>query len=280
MKRGIHIGLIIILAIIGIAFAYRVLSVYQFRTGDCIATPEVLVRPPTYPRRLVVMTYNVQGHAALVRNNHIEKIAETINRMHPDIVAINEAHKSTWQSRFRDHVDELRRRTRMNAVFGESYQQLGGQFGNAILTRGQIVSHDIHKLPGIGEPRTLLQSVITIDGGTVEVFVTHLAAWERLNRAVRGEQLKCLSRHVRASRYPYILAGDLNAPPESPEVRDFRQDVALQMCGTNLEPTHKVMRIQIDYIFADPGWRCSGTALDIGPSDHRPVVAELTHEAN
>ncbi len=279
MKRGRRIGLII-LGIIGITFVYRVLSVYQFRTGECIATPEVLVRPPTYPRRIVMMTYNIQGHASLVRGNHIEKIAETINKIHPDIVAINEAHKNTWQSRFRDHVEELSRRTRMNAVFGESYQQLGGQFGNAILTRGQIVSHDVYKLPGIGEPRTLLESLITIDGGTVQVYVTHLAAWEKLNRTVRREQLTCLSRHVRASRYPYILAGDLNAPPESPEIKDFRGDVALQMCGTGLEPTHKLMGIQIDYIFADSGWKCSGATLDVGPSDHRPVVAELTHEAN
>lgn len=279
MKRGLRISLVV-LAFFMIAFAYRVLSVYQFRTGECVATPEVLTRPPTYPRRLVVMSYNVQGHAALVRNDHIQKIAETISKIKPDIVAINEAHKNTWQSRFRDHVDELHRRTGMNAVFGESYQQLGGQFGNAILTRGQIVSHDVYKLPGIGEPRTLLESVITIDGGTVQVYVTHLAAWEKLNRAIRGEQLKCLSRHVRASRYPYILAGDLNAPPDAPEIREFRGDVALQECGTNLESTHKVMGIQIDYVFADRGWRCSGAALDVGPSDHRPVVAELTHEAN
>ena len=44
------------------------------------------------------------GQAALVRGNHIAKIAETINQVRPDIVAINEAHRSTWQSRFRDHV--------------------------------------------------------------------------------------------------------------------------------------------------------------------------------
>jgi len=279
MRKTIRVSSIIA-GIFVVAFAYRVLSVYQFRAGDCVARPELIIHPPTYPRRLVVMSYNVQGHAALVRGNHIAKIAETINQVRPDIVAINEAHRSTWQSRFRDHVEELRRRTRMNAVFGESYQQLGGQFGNAILTRGEIVSHDIHKLPGIGEPRTLLESVITIDGGTVEFYVTHLAAWEKLNRGVRREQLECLSRHVRASRYPFILAGDLNAPPESPEIAEFRKDVALQMCGTDLEPTHKVMQIQIDYIFADRGWRCSGSALDVGPSDHRPVIAELVHEAN
>jgi endonuclease/exonuclease/phosphatase family metal-dependent hydrolase len=275
MKRWLRV-LLIIVAFFVIAFAYRVLSVYEFRSGDCLARPEVVTRSPTYPRRLLVMTYNIQGHAALIRGNHVARIAEAINQVRPDIVAINEAHRNTWQSRFRDHVEELRKRTRMNAVFGESYQQLGGQFGNAILTRGQIVSHDLYKLPGLGEPRTVLESVITINGGTVDVYVTHLTAWEKLNRAVRSEQLRCLSRHVRASRYPYILAGDLNAPPDSPEIRDFRNDVALQMCGPERQPTHRILNLKIDYIFADRGWEVrSAGALDIGPSDHRPAIAEL-----
>ena len=279
MRRVFKIVAVLAL-LVGGAFAYRVLSVYEFRSGECLARPEIVTREPRYPKRLVVVTYNVQGHAALLRTDHVAKIADTINQMGADIVAVNEAHRNTWQSRFKDHVEELRQRTRMNVIFGESYQQLGGQFGNAILTRGDIVSHDVYDLPGIGEPRTVLEAVITINGGTVNFYVTHLAAWEKLNRAPRGAQLKCLARHVRASRYPYVLAGDLNAPPDAPEIREFRNDTALQMIGLNLEPTHRVMQMQLDYIFADRGWQVrSARTLDAGPSDHRPVVAELVHEA-
>jgi endonuclease/exonuclease/phosphatase family metal-dependent hydrolase len=266
------------LSVLVIIFAYRVLSVYEFRSGDCLARPEQATFEQTYPRRLLVMTYNVQGHAAFVRADHVARIADAINQTRPDIVAVNEAHRRTWQSRFRDHVEELRLRTGMNAVFGESYQQLGGQFGNAILTRGNIVRHDLYKLPGIGEPRTLLEATIEIDGGTVEFYVTHLAAWEKLNREVRRKQLQCLSRHVRASRHPFILAGDINAPPDSPEVKEFLRDTRLQMCGPT-EPTHKVMNLAIDYLFTDRGWHVlDARSLDIGPSDHRPVVAELSHD--
>jgi endonuclease/exonuclease/phosphatase family metal-dependent hydrolase len=265
------------LSIFFLVFAYRVLSVYEFRSGECLAGPAPAAVAQTYPRRLMVMTYNIQGHAALVKPDHIAKIADTINQVRPDIVAINEAHRRTWQSRFRDHVDELRLRTGMNAVFGESYEQLGGQFGNAILTRGNIATHDVYKLPGVGEPRTLLEATIEIDGSKVEFYVTHLAAWERLNRTIRTEQLECLARHVRASRYPFILAGDINAPPDSPEVTSFRRDDRVQMCGGNT-PTHKVLNLTIDYIFADRGWQVrDARTLDIGPSDHRPVIAELVH---
>jgi endonuclease/exonuclease/phosphatase (EEP) superfamily protein YafD len=38
--------------------------------------------------------------------------------------------------------------------------------------------------------------------------------------------LECLAREIRASRYPYILAGDLNTGPGTPEMKAFRCDAA------------------------------------------------------
>lgn len=265
------------LTVILIVLAYRVLSIYEFRSGECVASPQPGVLAPSYPRRLVVMSYNIQGHASLLKKGHIEAIAETIRRVRPDIVGINEAHRRTWQARFGDQVDELRRLTGMNAVFGESYEQMGGQYGNLILTRGRVVSHDVYKLPGTGEPRTLLEATIEIDGGRVVFYVTHLAAWEKLNRTVRSRQLECVSRHVRSSVHPYIVAGDLNAPPDSPEVSAFSRNDGFRMAGEPA-PTHRLMELAIDYVFADSGWQVkSARVLDEGPSDHRPVLVELMH---
>lgn len=266
------------LSILLIVFCYRVFSVYEFRAGQCVADPEPRALTPTYPKRLIVMTYNIQGHAALVNSHHVARIAETIRMVNPDIVGINEAHIRTWQSRFKDHVEQLRLATGMNAVFGESYEQMGGQFGNAILTRGQIMKHELYRLPGAGEPRSLLKATIRINDGTIDFYVTHLVAWEKLNRVSRANQLQCLARHVRSSDHPYILVGDLNAPPESPEIKEFRQNTALQACGPT-DFTHRVMNLTIDYIFADRGWKvASARTLDTGPSDHRPVLAELIHD--
>jgi endonuclease/exonuclease/phosphatase family metal-dependent hydrolase len=165
----------------------------------------------------------------------------------------------------------------MNAVFGESYQQLGGQFGNLILTRGNVVTHDLYRLPGTGEPRTLLEAKIDIGGGTVMFYATHLAAWEKFNRAARGRQLQCITRHLGSSPHPFVLGGDLNAPPDAPEVVAFRRSESMQMAGP-AAPTHRVMELPIDYVFADRGWRvASSRVLDDGPSDHRPVLVELVH---
>lgn len=270
---------ILVIGAMGLMAAYRGLAVYEVRGGECTPPLESRAVASLYPRRLLVMTYNIEGHAALIHPGHLDEIAATIARVKPDIVGLNEVHRRTWQSRFTDQVARLRTLTGMNAAFGESYQQLGGQFGNAILTRGEIISNDIFKLPGTSEPRTLLDTVIRIDGAEVEFFVTHLTSWDRINQAVRADQLECISRHLRASRRPRIFAGDLNADPDAGEIRSFRTASGLQLTGETLGPTQKLMKKRIDYLFADPGWRVAGArVLDIGPSDHRPVIAELIHE--
>jgi endonuclease/exonuclease/phosphatase family metal-dependent hydrolase len=257
--------------------SYRVFGVYQFREGEC--TPREPARfNRTYPERLVVMAFNIEGHASLINPLHIEKVVETILKYDPDIVAINEAHRKTWQARFGDHVDDLAKRTGMNVVFGRSFRFAGGDFGNAVLTKGRIVASDVHKLPGRGEPRTLLETIVQVNGGTIEFYVTHTAAWASLGRGPRTRQLDCIARHVGASAHPFILAGDLNAGPDSPEITAFLADGVLRLTGDPAEPTHRILRQKLDYVLTDRGWRIvRAVVLDDGPSDHRPVLVELTH---
>jgi endonuclease/exonuclease/phosphatase family metal-dependent hydrolase len=202
-----------------------------------------------------------------------------ILRIRPDIVALQEVHRGTWQARFRDQLAELESRTGMHGFFAPSYVQWGGGYGNAILTRGQILHAEAHPLPCIGEPRALLEATVRIDGATISVYATHLTSWGRLNSAIRAEQLQCLGREVRASRHPYLLMGDLNTHPESPEMEAFRRDNVAQLASRAVGPTFPLWDEQIDYIFADHGWRVRGSrAWPIEVSDHLPVTAELLME--
>jgi endonuclease/exonuclease/phosphatase family metal-dependent hydrolase len=275
-RRWVRVLLTIAILFIAIA-SYRVLGVYRFRSGECAALP-ARTFVPTYPQRLTVMTFNIEGHASLLHGDHIEEIAAVVRKYAPDIVGINEAHRHTWQSRFHDHVEQLRLLTGMNVVFGRSYRFAGGDFGNAILTKGDIVSSDVHDLPGTGEPRSLLESVIRIREGTIEFYVTHTTAWGSVNRATRRDQLNCILSHLRASRHPFILVGDLNAAPDAPEMAEFLARDGMQLVGNPKTPTHRVLETKLDYILADPGWVArSVRVLDEGPSDHRPVWAELIH---
>jgi len=291
-KRRPILGL---LAIFVLFMTYRIFAVYTVRVGECRPKPvDPSLRTATrnegghlvtfpvrdgYPpqvRPLVILTYNIEGYDELYDGAHASKIAETIRQLKPDIVGLQEVHRMTWQVRFRDQFAEIQRQTGMHGYFAPSYKSLGGEFGNAILTRGDIVSTTIHPLPSVGEPRSVVESVIRIDGVLLNVYVTHLTAWGSLKSRDRGEQLDCLAQHVRTSRYPFILLGDLNAPPDYAEIARFNRMNTAQMAGRDIILTHPLMHRRIDYIFADYGWQIvNARAVPTGSSDHYPVVAEM-----
>jgi endonuclease/exonuclease/phosphatase family metal-dependent hydrolase len=287
--------IIILSGILSLFVTYRVLAVWTIQYGECKPKPvdpslRLLTRDehgqlvsfpervgyPMQPKPLVVLTYNISGHNELYDRNHIAKIAAIINQVKPDVVGLQEVHRKTWETRFHDQVAELQRLTGLNIYFGPSFGEAGGGFGNAILTRGTFVYNEVHPLPAFGEPRSVIESAIRIDGVVINVYVTHLTTWGKLKSKSRGEELSCLAQHVRSSRYPYLLMGDFNAPPESPEMQHFRHVNAAQICGEDIGISHPLMHERIDYIWADYGWTVhSARVLTTGPSDHYPVVAEL-----
>ena len=294
-KKIVRRPILGILSIFLLFILYRVFTVYTVRSGECrpkpvdpnlrLATFDEQGRLVSFPERinypaqtrpLVVVTYNIEGHDELLDGTHAEKIAATINQLKPDIVGLQEVHRGTWQVRFHDQYETIKRLTGMNGFYGRSYTNFGGEFGNAILTRGQILSAVVHPLPSYGEPRSVLESVVRIDGATLSVYVTHLTAWASLNSKSRSEQLQCLAKHVRTSPYPYLLLGDLNAPPDAPELMMFQKLDAAQLCGAEIKITHPRMNKRLDYIFADYGWRVvEAHAPATGESDHYPLVSQL-----
>jgi len=257
--------------------AYRVFSVYTFRSVPC-AVPATLsgARKLPPPDKLVVLTYNIEGHATLWNSNHLTAVADAIRAQKADIVGINELHRGSWQSRFKDQVADLSRMTGMNIHYGKSFDALGGEFGNAVLTRGTIRESTLIRLPGIGEPRTLLHTVIEIDGRSIDFLVTHIAAWGSLYRDTRAAQVNCIRDVMEALDGPAIVVGDFNASPEKEEMQALLNNPRLAETGIVEEATHKVMQNHIDYVIADRRYkRLVGGRVEDAPGDHWPVRIEL-----
>lgn len=226
--------------------------------------------------RLKVMSYNVGGHGARWRRDYLDRVARAIVEAEPDVVGLQEVHRGTRLSRMEDQAEALARLTGMRAEFGKSFDRDGGEYGNALLTTGEVRDVRVHPLPGPGEPRTLLHSRIAVSGQEIGFFVTHLAAWGRWSRSARTVQIQGLVERLRQHSGPFVLAGDLNAPPGAPEIGTLMAAELFRMCGENLACTHRFMRQRIDYVFADPGWTTdSCQVIRTGPSDHWPVLAEL-----
>jgi endonuclease/exonuclease/phosphatase family metal-dependent hydrolase len=229
--------------------------------------------------RLRVMSYNVGGHGARWSRRHVEKVARAISEASPDVVGLQEVHRGTRHSRLEDQAEALGRLTGMAVQFGPSFPMGGGEFGNALLTRGEVRSTQVHPLPGTGEPRTVLHSRIALSASEIHFYVTHLAAWGRWGRPARSMQIAGLVERLKQSDGPFVLVGDLNAPPNAPEIGTLMAAELFRMCGDDIAFTHRFMRQRIDYVFADPGWSTTSyQVIRTGPSDHWPVLVELHRE--
>ncbi len=222
-----------------------------------------------------VMTYNIQGHAANGRPDHLPKIAEVITAARPDVVGLQEVHCRTRVSVI-DQAEHLAELTGFHLAFGRSCAMDGGDYGNAVLTRHDVVRSHVYPLPGSGEPRSLLQTDITCDGQQFTFFVTHLAAWGRLLRMARLRQIQELGDIIARGSLPHVLCGDFNVPPGAEEMNILLSRGHLRMCGEISEVTFPMTRQRLDYILCGPQWECAtNEVIRRGPSDHWPFVVEL-----
>jgi endonuclease/exonuclease/phosphatase family metal-dependent hydrolase len=221
------------------------------------------------------MSYNIQGHAAKGRADFMPKLAEVIAAAKPDIVGLQEVHHHTRVGPV--HQGELLASlTGMTLQFGRSTVMDGGQYGNAVLTRGHIDNVHVHPLPGSGEPRSVLQADVDIDGTKFSFFVTHLAAWGRLLRVARMRQIAELGDIIARGSLPHVLVGDFNVPPAGEEIRVLLSHGHLRVCGDLKESTFPMTRQRLDYIFCDPRWEIvSSDVIRRGPSDHWAVIVDL-----
>ena len=276
-----HRILVITLSFFLLVFIYRFAAVYRYAPDRCD-----LRRRATYVRNVpkkplgkqretvALLTYNIQGHAELVRGDHIPKIAQAIRESGADVVGLNEVHRGTWQARFGDQLGELARLTGMSVAYSPSFSVFGGAYGNAVLTKGHIVNATVVDLPTIGEPRSMLVTRVDVGGAEIDFVVTHLAAWGGANAAVRETQFKCAMHRLQSPVRPTFVMGDFNASPMEEETR--RSIPSTYRVITPMTATHKVTQKTWDYILATREVTVrSSRVLDIGPSDHRPVLAEV-----
>jgi endonuclease/exonuclease/phosphatase family metal-dependent hydrolase len=172
-----------------------------------------------------VLTWNVWGRFGPWRARQ-GAIRRVLAEQDADLVCLQELYGE--EAAPDAHLRELAPpRHRHVAVTAGPY--FGGRcVSNGLLSRWPIASHDQVLLPdGEGRPGPRTALVATIDVphlGPVTVVVTHLH--HRLDgSATRQRQARALAELVAARRgdpetaFPLILAGDLNATPDSDEVR-------------------------------------------------------------
>jgi len=123
---------------------------------------------------------------------------------------------------------ELAATTGWNVHYAAAWQIGGGlSMGNAIMSPHPLVDTQSLSLPAPAglDTRTVAFARVELPHGPVPVFVTHLTFQLHMGHA-RCEQVRVLANHVARlapiEEPPPILMGDLNADPDSDEMRFLR----------------------------------------------------------
>lgn len=251
---------------------------------------------PRSERYLNVMTFNIHHGEAPGGAASLDEMARLIARHEVDVVALQEVDRH-WSNRsaYADQVEELAARLGMYAFFGPIYDLPSAEpgrpnrmYGLALLSRFPIVegrNNVLTRLPTVGsEARTRLMPgfpmiAIDVDGVVLQVYNTHLDY--RGDPSVRRQQVAETVALLAEETAPRVLMGDLNAPPEAPELApllDLLVDAwRVRGAGDGFTyPADEPVR-RIDYILTSPDVRVESVrVVETTASDHRPVVARIT----
>lgn len=224
----------------------------------------------------------------------------------PDIVSLNEVTAP--------QADDYRQR--LETATGETWYahhvvaQTDG-IGNEILSRHPLLTTASYPMKTNGEyRRAVTEATIDAGGVFVNVFSTHL---DNSDARIRAAQVQELLAFIKGFQGPSVVAGDLNAPPDSAELQplfaqaaDTWSDAlatghAVSYPDNPPGPDTRTRGHRIDYVLHTAGlstivaeipdqrdWSRDGVAVAIGtpddlavrPSDHNFVFAVLTMDSS
>lgn len=228
-----------------------------------------------------VLTFNILHGATTEGDFDLDKIADVIKQVNPDLVALQEVDFKTNRAHNYDLATELGLRTKMAPLFGKAMDYDGGGYGEGILSKYPIIASRNIPLPHSpgNEPRAALEVTVELESGdTVSFIGTHLE--HQKESGDRVLQVQKINTVFLKNKYPTILAGDLNDLPGSRPIsllKEFWKNVS----DKNPEPTYpsENPRKKIDYIFYRPSgsWKALETKVicDTIASDHCAVFSVL-----
>ena len=224
-------------------------------------------RPERRDGPLRVMSLNVLH--GFPRFEHVRRrmdlVAGEIHRQDADIVLLQEV---PWTPQLGLGAEYLAQRTGMNHLYlraNGNRRAILFEEGEAILSRYPLkasISEELEPRAGFFEHRVALGATVVTPWGELPVVVTHLTNGEaEVNRA----QVESLMDFVAASSDgPALVAGDLNAVPDSPQVEllagqwtdadlSARPGGAPTCCVEDLAASPgEALEVRIDYVFLVP----------------------------
>ena len=240
--------------------------------------PDPFAKQPT-PRSIRVLAYNIKHGRGNDGKVDLQRAAQVIRRLNPDIVALQEIDVDVTRSGKVDEPAELSQLTGLSHhAFGPFFDYLGGQYGMAILSRGAFLRQRNHRLPDGAEPRTSLD--VTIAGRQGQALFRLANVHFYRTEQERLAQARRLLTHLEDRALPTIIAGDFNSTPGSAVLDLFAGQWTVPDKGADrLTFSSDKPSREIDFLIYRPADAFQVLDIDVIDepvvSDHRPVTLDL-----
>jgi len=196
-----------------------------------------------------------------------------------DILGLQEVDRRQRRSGFADQAAYVAGGLACAHVYGPTrHRVVRGQYGNALIARGDIADTEVRRLPGSGtkqQPRAAILARVEVQGASLSIAVTHLQHHPKRLHALPNEapdQLRALLEWLSARPAPRVIIGDFNMQP--PNAEPILTEAGYAVAATGPAYPSDNPTVQLDYIAVDGLEIESATVVATGDvSDHRPIIA-------
>lgn len=253
------------------------------------------------PVRMRVLEWNLHHGVGTDGRYDLERIADWMVRMQPDIIMLNEVEKYTgWGNEDQPERYRAMLQAKTGRAWYMHFSQEYGQWTSA--GKGHVIL-SVYPFDAVGHTTTtysdglkgagaVSQATITVNGRTINLFVAHLDPYDQ---AMRLTQAREVIRYAEGFAEDRILAGDMNAWPDQTSIAELGKTYADSwvVAGAKGQATGiadvaaagQTKKGRIDYIYVSKG-ASNLTVLDMAvidtrdalgymPSDHRPIVVTM-----
>jgi len=226
------------------------------------------------PHACRVMTWNIHGGVGIDGKFALERITNTIARIEPAVVALQEVDSRRRLPDGRSAFDVLREAVGGYGIEAKTIITADGDYGQMLISRWPFANLTIHDISHAGrEPRRAIEIEAQLPTGPLRIIATHFG----LSLAERRKQARTLVNLARDHHATTVMLGDFNDWfwPGS-----LRAELRHELPGKTRHATFPSWcpMFRLDRIFCWPRNALLRSFVEYNArtaSDHLPVVAEI-----
>ncbi len=232
----------------------------------CLLT---LLTACTEQKEINLLSYNVRNCIGMDKVRDYQRVADAINAIAPDVVALQELDSVSRRNGGVYALDSLMKLTGMHGVYVSAIPFQGGGYGIGILSKEEPLGYKTFPMPGREEQRALI----------VAEFKDYVFACTHQSLTKEDQVLAVPQLYDALKGYdkPVFLAGDMNALPADPSQELLAAHFITLNNPAALTFPADVPDRCLDYIYAykQNGYQFEVVKAEVidepAASDHRPV---------